>query len=98
MPRLAAQLCSLERRTARGGKDSIDHPPGGHDDLANAVAGVAAILTQQPFDYLAFCRRFNGSTGDDPDGVESWQRLRRNLVLRVGRGLQTILGEQTNDR
>ena len=40
IPRLAAQLCSLERRTARGGRDSIDHPPGGHDDLANAAAGA----------------------------------------------------------
>ena len=39
-PRLIAQLCSLERRTARGGRDSIDHPPGQHDDIANAVAGV----------------------------------------------------------
>jgi hypothetical protein len=41
LPRLHTQFLSLERRTARGGKDSIDHPPGGHDDLANAVAGVA---------------------------------------------------------
>ena len=40
-PRSIAQLCSLERRTARSGRDSIDHPPGGHDDLINAVAGVA---------------------------------------------------------
>jgi hypothetical protein len=39
-PRLSAQLCGLERRTARSGKDSIDHAPGGHDDVANAVAGV----------------------------------------------------------
>ena len=38
--RLAAQLCSLERRTARGGRDSIDHPPGAHDDLANVAAGA----------------------------------------------------------
>jgi len=38
--RLKAQLLSLERRTARSGKDSVDHPPGGHDDVANAVAGV----------------------------------------------------------
>jgi hypothetical protein len=38
-PRLAAQLCSLERRTTRGGRDSIDHPPGGHDDLINSAAG-----------------------------------------------------------
>jgi hypothetical protein len=33
LPRLGAQLCSLERRTARGGRDSIDHPPGTHDDM-----------------------------------------------------------------
>jgi hypothetical protein len=26
--RLVAQLCGLERRTARGGRDSIDHGPG----------------------------------------------------------------------
>lgn len=38
--RLLAQLLRLERRTARSGKDSIDHPPRLHDDLANAVAGV----------------------------------------------------------
>lgn len=44
-PRLAAQLCALERRTARGGRDSIDHPPGGHDDLANAVAGALLMCT-----------------------------------------------------
>ena len=38
--RLINQLCNLERRTARGGRDSIDHPPNAHDDLINAVAGV----------------------------------------------------------
>jgi hypothetical protein len=42
--RLQAQLVGLERRTARSGKDSIDHGPGGHDDVANAVAGVASLL------------------------------------------------------
>jgi hypothetical protein len=39
-PRLAAQLCALERRTARGGKDTIDHAPGSHDDVINAAAGA----------------------------------------------------------
>lgn len=37
--RMINQMISLERRTGRG-KDSVDHPPGGHDDVANAVAGV----------------------------------------------------------
>ena len=39
-PRLLNQLVSLERRTSRAGRDSIDHPPGAHDDLANCVAGA----------------------------------------------------------
>jgi len=38
-PRLVNQFISLERRTRAGGKDLITHPPGGHDDLANAAAG-----------------------------------------------------------
>jgi hypothetical protein len=45
-PRLVSQLCSLERRTSRGyGKDSIDHPLGLHDDLANSACG--ALVTAQ---------------------------------------------------
>jgi hypothetical protein len=45
-PRLVSQLCSLERRTGRGtGRDSIDHPVGLHDDIANAVCG--ALVTAE---------------------------------------------------
>ena len=39
------QLASLERRTARGGRDSIDHAPGAHDDIANAVSGVVGAIS-----------------------------------------------------
>jgi hypothetical protein len=45
--RLINQLCGLERRTARGGRDSIDHPPCGHDDLANCVAGALVLVAQE---------------------------------------------------
>ena len=41
--RLVAQLVGLERRTGRG-KDIIDHAPGAHDDVANAVAGALTEL------------------------------------------------------
>ena len=41
---LTTQLCSLERRTARGGKDSIDHSPGSHDDLVNAALGALLLV------------------------------------------------------
>ena len=38
------ELRALERRTRRGGRDLVDHPPKGHDDLANAVAGICTLL------------------------------------------------------
>jgi len=45
--RLIAQLRGLERRTARSGKDSIDHAPRGRDDLSNVVAGLIALLQRK---------------------------------------------------
>ena len=43
VPGLVDELAGLERRVRAGGRDVIDHPPGGHDDLANAVAGAAVV-------------------------------------------------------
>jgi hypothetical protein len=47
--RLVAQLCGLERRTSRGGRDSVDHGPGGHahDDVANAATGALVLAAAQ---------------------------------------------------
>jgi hypothetical protein len=45
--RLIAQLCGLERRTSRGGRDSIDHSPGGHDDVINSAAGALVAKAQK---------------------------------------------------
>lgn len=42
--RLVSQLCNLERRTSRAGRDSIDHAPGAHDDLCNAACGAALLV------------------------------------------------------
>ena len=47
-PRLISQLCSLERRTSRGGKDSIDHPKGAHDDVVNSAAGALVLAAAGP--------------------------------------------------
>lgn len=44
--RLVNQLVGLERKVARGGRESIDHAPNGHDDVANAVAGLASIAAK----------------------------------------------------
>jgi hypothetical protein len=49
-PRAINQICMLERRTVRGGRDSIDHPPNMHDDLANAIAGLCGC-TRRKYRY-----------------------------------------------
>ncbi len=49
--RLKAQLAGLVRRTHSGGKDSVDHRTGGHDDLANVAAG-ALVLVARGIDRL----------------------------------------------
>lgn len=41
--RMFQQILNLERRTSRSGKDSIDHSPGGHDDISNVVAGCVTL-------------------------------------------------------
>lgn len=48
VPHLVPQIVGLERRVARSGRESIDHAPNGHDDLANSVAGVATMLVNRP--------------------------------------------------
>ena len=45
--RTTRQLLALERRTTRAGRDLIDHPPGGHDDLANAVCGSLTLAAAE---------------------------------------------------
>ena len=47
--RTLTQLRMLERRTRPGGRDSIDHPSGAHDDAANALCGalLAAARSQR---------------------------------------------------
>lgn len=58
---LINQLASLERRCKSGGKDSIDHPKGGHDDLANVVAG-ASFATSKPVKVITAGFRGLGMT------------------------------------
>ncbi len=50
LPRLIGQLVGLERRVARGGRDSIAHAPGSHDDVATSACGalVQVISDRRP--------------------------------------------------
>jgi len=44
---LRLELLQLERRTSRSGRDSVDHPPMGYDDLANAACGALVLATAE---------------------------------------------------
>jgi hypothetical protein len=75
-PKLISQLCGLERRTWRGGRDSIDHAPNQHDDLANCIAGALTNLIvvepPQPVfgSYSGSGRGWNGAfyVGEENEG------------------------------
>ena len=68
--RLVSQIVGLERRVSRAGKDSIDHAPHGHDDLANSVAGVADATRLPYYDPFMGC----GSEYDQhPPPTPGWK-------------------------
>lgn len=46
LPTLRAECLGLERRTARGGRDSIDHPAHGHDDVVNVACGACLLAVE----------------------------------------------------
>ena len=44
--KMKTEFRRLERRRGRSGKDTIDHPPRGSDDMANAVAGAIWLVSE----------------------------------------------------
>jgi hypothetical protein len=44
---ILGQLVALGRRTTRTGRDTIDHAPHAHDDIANVVAGVVHLVLKK---------------------------------------------------
>jgi hypothetical protein len=74
--RLLFQLHGLERRTARGGRDSIDHAPGARDDVANSVAGALVLASGQVPLII-------------PDSILQWSATPRRPM---GRTLITVEG------
>ena len=78
------QLCQLERRAARSGKDSIGHAPGAHDDLANSVAGSLTLSLGQ-----RAVGDSDGSTREDPQGVPNPRYAQRRAVGERAEALST---------
>ena len=46
--RLTMQLRQLERRTSVSGRDAVNHPPGGADDLSNSALGSLWLASKKP--------------------------------------------------
>jgi hypothetical protein len=83
---MIVQLCSLQRRVRSGARDSIDHAPGAHDDLANVVAGVAdAVITEK---FAGAARLDKGAKmPEDPKGRKRRTRTpARRKPKRTGSG------------
>jgi hypothetical protein len=71
------QICSLERSVQKSGRDQITHPPHGHDDIANAIAGAADLA----FNFTLFDPSFSWVDGvgiavDETD-AQRRERLQR---------------------
>ena len=75
---LQGQIVGLERRTSAVGRDTISHPDRGHDDVANAVAGAAALSKFGGYDTS-----MRWVSGDDDSG-DAWQRVRLQTFINSG--------------
>jgi hypothetical protein len=83
--RLVTQLVGLERRTGRGtGRDSIDHSPGAHDDVANALAGLAA--TAKRGGYVSDMSWVRDDSDGPDDAAKRWLASRYQNHLRMYSG------------
>jgi hypothetical protein len=87
--RLRSQVLALERRTIRGtGRDQIDHPRAGEDDLANSAAG-ACVMAARPQKELGYGKSYTSVENgpNDPggdDGRMSEYELDRIAVAVCG--------------
>ena len=95
--RLRGQIVGLERRTSAVGRDTISHLDRGHDDVANAVAGAAALskfggydtsiagwvtITTPPGSASVFKPSSTAGGASDYDGVSA-----RSLTLKAPAGI-----------
>lgn len=72
---LVSQLTGLERRARSGGRAIVDHGPGGHDDVANVVAGAAVLCHQSKQDF-----RLEASYGISESYESEEEKMARDSV------------------
>jgi len=82
--RLIGQLRQLERKTMPSGKDRVDHPPGGMDDLANACAGaLRLVMGERPMHIPEALLADDWGDPTAAEGLDQEERWRREGDLRA---------------
>jgi hypothetical protein len=93
--RLISQLVGLERRTARSGRDSIDHAPGAKDDVVNAVAGLCAAAINKYPNYDTEYRAFQPGFVDEdapPTPPDRMPSAAQSRLVDLYRGIAAGFG------
>jgi hypothetical protein len=67
------------RRTRAVGRDTISHPDRGHDDVANAVAGAAALSK-----FGAYDTSMRWVSDDDDDSGAAWTAKTPGWIPLIG--------------
>ena len=107
LPKLRSQFLALERRVLRtSGKDIVDHPTGGHDDLANAVAGCLVMAERLsnvvPVYAVAVGGDYSGrSFAEYAEAAEQRLKEEENMSyeeIRLHREREAILGRGYRER
>jgi len=94
--KLFNQIVGLERKVARGGHDSIDHPTGSHDDISNAAAGAAFLAMS--YDGVLYDDLYKGWSDNptEPEAVEALvkkqqrEQYHRDLLAKFGQPVSLL--------
>jgi hypothetical protein len=85
-PRAINQITNLERRTSRGSRDTIDHPPNSNDDIANAIAGLCGLASAPRYRYPTGPHGMDWVSDSTGNAAEQWLRMRfQNHILAGSR-------------
>jgi hypothetical protein len=87
--KMVNQFISFERRTAWSGRDSIDHMPDAHDDLANATVGALCNLSVKAYKYDSSLEWVDGGKEEEPSDWRMSQ-LRYAVDVRRQRRTETL--------
>jgi hypothetical protein len=78
---LLRELRLLEGATHRGGKDVVDHPRNGSDDLANALCGCAVVARRKGYDSSLAWVDGPVQPPEDPEVIEARRKKLYAMLL-----------------